>query len=278
MTILKNVLFFSLVIFMISCQEGEMPITDKPDDEVPSVTSLKIMAYNVHYCNPPSMASSFIDIDAVVNVINGEKPDLVALQEIDVNTNRSGNINQAQLLASKLHMRYFFAKAIDFQGGDYGVLILSKYPISETTTHRLPTQPGSGGEPRVLATAKITLPDGNAIRFGSTHLDAQTDDTNRRLQIDRLIEVSGEQNLPFIVGADLNAVPNSDVIGKFDAYFTRSCSACPPTFPAINPNRVIDYIAFKHPEDKFSVKSHYVVNEAYSSDHRPIVAIIEIKE
>jgi endonuclease/exonuclease/phosphatase family metal-dependent hydrolase len=39
-----------------------------------------------------------------------EDPDLIALQEVDVNTARSGKINQADIIARKLGMNFFFAK------------------------------------------------------------------------------------------------------------------------------------------------------------------------
>jgi len=269
------ILLFLAAIILSACQDRNEPDTIE-DGDTP-ITSLKVMSYNVHYCNPPSMPASFIDVDAIVNVINGEKPDLIALQEIDVNVNRSGNINQAQIIAGKLHMRYFFAKAIDYQGGDYGILILSRYPLSETAVHRLPTLAGSGGEPRVLATAKVTLPDGKTLRFGNTHLDAQPDHTNRNLQMDRILEIASGDDLPFIIGGDFNAVPNTEVINKLDAGFTRTCAICAPTIPVINPTRAIDFIAFRHPENKYSTSNHQVINETYASDHRPVVATIQLQ-
>ncbi|KEO71691.1 endonuclease/exonuclease/phosphatase family protein [Anditalea andensis] len=271
--------FILSVIWILSlwaCGEKNEPDVDAPDTGTSPVTSLKVMSYNVHYCNPPSMPANFIDVDAIVNVINGEKPDLVALQEIDVNVTRSGKINQAQLIAGKLHMRYFFAKAIDFQGGDYGVLILSRYPITETTVHRLPSEAGSGGEPRVLATAKVSLPDGRMLRFGNTHLDAQQDPVNRMLQMGRIMEWADKEELPVILAGDFNAVPGSETIRHLDTGFTRTCEICPPTIPVMHPTRAIDYIAYRHPQHLFRSESHRVLNETYASDHRPVVATIAI--
>ncbi|MBF9255707.1 endonuclease/exonuclease/phosphatase family protein [Pontibacter sp. 172403-2] len=235
------------------------------------------MSYNIHHCNPPAK-SDFIDVNAIVNVINAEKPDLLALQEVDVNTDRSGAVNQAQEIANKLHMHYFFGKAIDYQGGAYGVAILSKYPLTEAVVHQLPVKAGTNGEPRVLATAKVTLPDGAVIRFGSTHLDAQSDPANRRLQVDELTEIAAGESLPFIIAGDFNATPDSEVINRLDTQFKRTCQICAPTIPATNPGRAIDFIAYRHPANKFSVASHRVINEQYASDHRPVVAVINVEE
>lgn len=248
---------------------------EAPEKEVEAVRTLKVMSYNIHHCNPPS-EPNLLDVDAIQRVIRSESPDLVALQEVDVHTRRSGNVNQAQQLASKLGMRYYFAKAIDYQGGEYGVAILSKYPLLETVTHRLPTISGSGGEARVLATAKITLPDGQILRFGSTHLDAQADPANRKLQVEEINRLASSEQLPFIIAGDFNAVPNAEEIKKLDEVFTRTCQVCPPTMSATNPTRAIDFIVYRHPASKFNVGSHKVVHETYASDHRPVVALINI--
>ena len=60
----------------------------------PSGRVLKIMSYNIHIGNPPSKPG-IIDMKAIIKAIKIENPDLVALQEVDVNTARSGKINQA---------------------------------------------------------------------------------------------------------------------------------------------------------------------------------------
>ncbi|WP_299758664.1 endonuclease/exonuclease/phosphatase family protein [uncultured Pontibacter sp.] len=270
--------FVTGAAFLIaSCDKSSGPTdpapVDKPDDKEEIVASVKVMAYNIHHCNPPSKPN-IIDVAAIVDVIRAEKPDLLALQEVDVDTERSGAVNQAQEIANQLQMRYFFAKAIDYRGGEYGVAILSKYPLSETTAHQLPTKAGSGGEPRVLATAKVELPDGRFIRFGSTHLDAQSDPTNRQLQIEKISDIASKETLPFIIAGDFNATPGSVEINALDAIFKRSCKVCAPTIPATNPTKAIDFIAYAHPATKLSTISHKVVNEPYASDHRPVVAEI----
>lgn len=267
------------ILFLSSCGS-----TDSSNDLVPKETqedviknTITVMAYNIHHANPPSKPD-FIDIDAIVRVIKAQNPDVVALQEVDVNTSRSGSIDEAVEIATKLEMNYFFGKAIDYDGGEYGVAILSKYPITEEIVHKLPTEPSTNGEPRVLATAKITLPDGEAIRFGSTHLDAQKESVNRELQINKIVEIASDENLPFVIAGDFNATPDSEVIRVLDSHFKRTCRLCPPTIPVNEPTKAIDFIAYKHPDNKFTVESHKVINETYASDHLPIVAVINILE
>lgn len=267
---MKRLYFAFTLLMMCSCGVSREPaITSQKS----SSNELKIMSYNIHIGNPPSKPG-LIDMDAIIKAIRTENPDLVALQEVDVNTARSGKINQAEIIARKLGMNFFFAKAIDHDGGDYGVCILSKFPVSETKIHRLTTVAGTGGEPRVLATARIQLTKGKYIRFGSTHLDAQSKPINRDVQIEEIKELARQETLPFIIAGDFNAVPGSSVIDKLYQSFTISCQPCGPTFPVVKPERTIDYIGFRTAE-KFSMVSHKVVQEHYASDHLPVTAIIK---
>ncbi|SDE74173.1 Metal-dependent hydrolase, endonuclease/exonuclease/phosphatase family [Pricia antarctica] len=234
---------------------------------------LWIMAYNIHHANPPSTPDS-IDIPAIVRTIRAQNPDILALQEIDANTKRSGRGNQADIIADSLGMNVFFGKSIDFEGGEYGVAILSKFPISEGTVYRLPTASGTNGEKRILATVKIALPNNRFIRFGSTHLDSQKENTNRLLQIREIQRIASEDGLPMIIAGDFNAPPSSEVITILDQGFKRTCDTCQPTIPVDHPEKTIDFIAFR-PENSFKIINHKVINETYASDHLPIVALLE---
>lgn len=266
---MKKLLFLLLVLLSASCGmiRNQTGSTGQFSD-----SELKIMSYNIHIGNPPSKPG-LIDLEAIIKTIKAENPDLVSLQEVDVNTMRSGKINQAEIIARKLGMNFFFAKSIDHDGGDYGVCILSKFPISETKIHRLTTLAGSGGEPRVMATAKIQLKNGKYIRFGATHLDHLNNPSNREIQIEEINKIGSEESLPFIIAGDLNAVTESTVIQQLDKVFNRTCSQCQPTFPVVKPNRTIDFIAFKK-TDSFKTISHQVVQEHYASDHLPVVALL----
>lgn len=278
--------FLSIVLgvtFMVASCSGSSSSSGTTPDPTPEpveeevTETIKVMAYNIHHANPPSKPD-VIDLDAIVRVIEAQDPDLLALQEVDVNTGRSGPFNQAEEIAKALDMHFFFGKGIDYDGGEYGVAVLSKWPLSNEQVVRLPTQAGTGGEPRTLTTAMVTTPGGTQIRFGSTHLDAQGEDTNRLLQIEKIVEIGQQETSPFIIAGDFNAVPGSEVMNISDSHFERTCRLCPLTSSANNPVRTIDYIVYNHPEDKFKVKNHKAIDESYASDHRPIVAEIDILE
>src|SRR5690554_5403008 len=130
-------------------------------------SELRVMAYNIHHAQP--MGEDYIDLDGIARVIEQSGADLIALQEVDVDTERSGKGNQAEMLAQKLGMDFFFAKSIDYGGGDYGVAVLSRFPIIHQQIIPLP-HVNQGAEQRVLGLVRVKLPTGKEVNFASIHL------------------------------------------------------------------------------------------------------------
>src|SRR6476620_7354050 len=137
----------SLFLLFISCFLLSISYSQQTD-------SLRIITYNIHHAGPPTKPGT-IDIDAIVSTLKKYPSDLVALQEVDVNTKRSGNVNEAKLIAEGLGMQYYFAKAIDYDGGEYGIALLSKLPLENTKVLELPMDSAVKGEKRVLLSASI---------------------------------------------------------------------------------------------------------------------------
>ena len=236
--------------------------------------ALKVMTFNTHHCNPPSDAK-LIDVKGIAEAIKSGHPDLVALQEIDVNVGRSGNIDEAAQIAAIAEFKYYyFAKTIDLEGGQYGIAMLSKFPLSGTATHKLPSVEKSKGEPRVMATAVVNLPDGKKLTFASVHLDAYHKE-NRILQIKEVCRLAAASKMPFVIGGDFNAHEQSEVVKSLDGSFTRTCKNCPPTFDEEGASGAIDYLAFR-PSGSFKALSHKVLNTVHASDHFPVLAELQL--
>lgn len=235
--------------------------------------TLKVLTYNIHHANPPSRVN-YIDLPAVAKVIIDSKADLVGLQEIDVNTLRSGKqINQAAELGKLTGMHYYFAKGIDFQGGDYGIAILSRFPIIKAEKLALPMKPDVGGEDRVMALATIELWNGKQFIFANTHLDLKPE--NRILQANAIVNYLDKMQLPVIFCGDLNTSPGSEAMKVFDSHFKRSSIENGFTFPQNNPDREIDFILYK-PKERFKIISHKIISETYASDHLPLLVELEL--
>lgn len=227
--------------------------------------TLKVLTYNIHHANPLSKPG-VIDIKAIAKVISESGADLVGLQEVDVRTRRAGvDLDQAAELAKLTGMNFYFAKALDFEGGDYGSAILSKFPILHGETLPLPLE---GGEHRALGVVTIEPVRGTKILFATTHLDLKAQ--NRVLQVNYIKDYFGKKDLPTILCGDFNSMPDSVTIRDLDQMFQRSVIASGLTFPMNKPDREIDYVMVK-PAAKFSVKSHVVIPEEYASDHLPVL-------
>jgi endonuclease/exonuclease/phosphatase family metal-dependent hydrolase len=228
------------------------------------------MTYNVHHCNPPAI-KGLIDVCAIADVIISNKADIVFLQEIDVKTHRAKGMNQSLELSRLTGLQYSaFYKAIDIMGGEYGVVILSRFPLDSAVVYPL-WQKGES-EQRVLGISVATLPDDRKIRVACTHLDLSADIREKEIKQIELILSRGE--IPVILGGDFNAEPESKEMGIMFNRFTSSTKNFVATFPNINPNKTIDYL-FTRRIDKLRFISHKVITGIVASDHLPVVAEVE---
>lgn len=269
----KKTLFTSLPILFALLYWGFILQSSNAASHQQRIKTLKVMSYNIHHANPPSK-TDVIDLDAIAKVIKDENPDLVGLQEVDRLTKRSGNIDQAKLLAEKTGMHYQFFKAIDHDGGEYGVAILSRFPLSNGSKIELPQV--IKAESRILAKVEVKIDQKTTLVFANTHLDATRIDSNRVVQMKAILEELKTVKQPVFLVGDLNCVADATPIQLMDQQFVRSCiSDCAFTIPQDKPRKTIDYIALKNA--KWTVKSHVVIPETYASDHRPVIAVYQIK-
>lgn len=248
------------------CQK--VPIPEKVDQ-------LTVLSYNIHHSNPPSLPDS-IDLKAIAKVIIESEAEIVGLQEVDVFTKRSGSsIHMAKELAELAGFDYYyFSKGIDFQGGEYGTAIISKYPMSHTETIPLPGKEGT--EPRTLSLATINIGKGKSLLFANTHMDFSSDSL-ALAQAKAITETLQSSELPLILMGDMNSTPESPAIQLFETFLEQSCpDFCPPTIPVINPKKTIDFILYKKGMG-MNVVSHEVIPETYASDHLPVKAVFEIQ-
>ena len=224
------------------------------------------------------------DLDALAEVIRRQDPDFVTLNEVDVFTNRTGkDVHQARDLAAKLGMEWHFSKAIDRDGGEYGDAVLSKHPIIETRSYRLPCAASQPGEDRSLCVIRVEI-DGKDLYVASTHLDHLSGDASRLVQANEIRRIRDtELDGDLILAGDLNAIPSSNVIATMTAFLTNVGTIDQYTFPSENPTRKIDYILYA-PIGHFGVQNCTVVSRSDqqvdgvdASDHRPVVADIRFQ-
>ena len=79
---------------------------------------IRLMSYNIRNCMG---MDGITDYQRIANIIEKVAPDVLALQEVDSMTNRSNHHDVLVELAKRTAMYPIFAKAIDYDGGKYGI-------------------------------------------------------------------------------------------------------------------------------------------------------------
>ena len=220
---------------------------------------LQVMSYNVRHCAGMDMV---LDYDRTANVINGQQPDVVALQELDSMTGRSEQRYQLGELANRTVYYPVFGSAIDYDGGKYGVGILTRETPLSTKSIPLP-----GEEPRVLLVVEL-----KDYVMACTHLDLEEE--QRLASIPLIVEEAQRWQKPFILAGDWNDTPDSELLQEIKKSFT-ILSGNAPTFPADEPQECIDYVASYKGHPAETIKS-IVINEPTASDHRPLMVRLKL--
>lgn len=254
-----------VIISCTFCSSIPEPVQD------PEPLALKVMTYNIHHA---AGMDGVIDISRIADVIVSADPDLVSLQEVDRFVERTARADQARQLEELTGMYMAFGFAINYQGGDFGNVILSKYPLTNITMHPLPGDPG---EDRTLMEATIALPGySTPITFLATHLDTFTKPRTESIPLILDVLPATNDHL-YILAGDLNDGPGTPVMDSLAQRFTNAAPAHLFTFPSSNPDRQIDHILFTATEG-WSVILAEVIDEPVASDHAPLVAVFEFDQ
>lgn len=232
--------------------------------------TLKVVAYNIKHGRG---MDGKVDLKRIAEVLKRTEADLIALQEIDKNCTRSGKVDIAKELGTMLGMEHRFAKFMDYQGGEYGLAILSRFPIVASTRHPLP----DGAEPRCALEVQVRPPNLYAISFVCIHND-WTDDAIRVKQVRALMEA-----IPFspgrrlLLAGDFNAKRSEASMRLLSdaGWNILEKKGAANTFPSDVPKTEIDFLVLRG----FEVRSaeHRVIDERIASDHRPIEATFRLR-
>lgn len=229
------------------------------------------MTYNIHV---GVGMDKKLDLQRIADVINRERPDLVGLQEVDRGVKRTEGKDEIAELAALTRMDYAFAPNLDYQGGKYGVAILSRFPI-KSSVHRM-FENKREAERRGMLQIEVEV-DRQRLTFVTTHLDYQFED-GRLFETEQLLKNLADVKAPLIVVADLNDVPSGSAYQlmrtKFDdAWVASRAKGDGFSYPADKPAKRIDHIFYS--SKAMRAKKAWVV-ASLASDHIPVVADLEI--
>jgi endonuclease/exonuclease/phosphatase family metal-dependent hydrolase len=258
--------FRSLILLSLIFLFGSQVSAQAPD----SSRIIRVLTYNI--LHGKTLKGDF-DLDLIASVISKEKPDLVALQEVDYKTNRSKKYDLVTELGICTNMSPLFARAMYYDGGEYGEGILSNYTFLTTKNHPLPYTEGK--EPRAAAEVNVVIKSGDTIRFVGTHLDHEADGYNRFIQAQELDRAVRRDDVPTILVGDLNETPENRGMQFLFENWARSFDNDAFTFPSDQPIKKIDYVLF-YPAKRWRVLEKRVIDERIASDHRPVLVVLEL--
>lgn len=248
---------------------GHSPATaqDPPDHQ--QTDTLRVLVYNTHHGEG---TDGILDLERIGLLINEVAPDLVALQEIDRLAERTGFVDQPAEYGALTGLDPLFGSFMAFQGGHYGMAILSGLPVLDWTNHRLP----AGSEPRTALTARVQLPgSGRELVFSGIHF--YNTEEERLAQAETLMTLLSDETGLVILAGDFNSTPGSPVMDRLGTQWSIIPKEGPSfTFPSHDPAREIDFVLIR-PKEGFRVLEHRVLQETVASDHRPIFLVLEIQ-
>ena len=104
---------------------------------------ITVITYNIHH---GVGSDNKLDLEKIANVVKSENPDVVAFQEVDVNTKRTRRLDEPKILGDLSGFKSFFGKSIPYKGGEYGNAIIARDRNAVLINHF----PLPGKEPRSL--------------------------------------------------------------------------------------------------------------------------------
>ncbi|MBP0019325.1 MAG: endonuclease/exonuclease/phosphatase family protein [Cyanobacteria bacterium SBLK] len=319
--IVLSIPFLALVLFYFWASSGSYPqdkyaeiISEESDREQNNEKddTFAVVSYNLGYLSgltnntakPRTLEFFEKNLNAVIQALKPLKIDAIALQEIDLNSQRSFNINQVDKLARGLGMKNhaiavnwdknyvpfpYFPFSAHFGRLLSGQAILSCYPIQEHDRIVLekvvdnPFYYNAFYLDRLAQIVRLKVRDETVILI-NVHLEA-FDKPTRRKQTQFLQQLLAKyQEYPILLMGDFNSPPPSpehpqptisllldlrDLVPVVQS--DRLLSQEAKTFPADDPIAKIDYIFYSR--DRLELLEWRVVREArQASDHLPLMA------
>ena len=206
------------------------------------------------------------DLARVVELIDRWDPHVVALQEVDSRRDKSGE-NPFELLQRELGEHGIGAKSITTDDGDYGQMLISRWPLGDTTIHDI-SYPER--EPRRAIATTIATPHG-PLRMVATHLGLSTHE--RRGQAKTLLDIAGQGSATTIVVGDFN---DWFWVGSVRKALSQAFPGRTQfrTFPSFLPLLRLDRI-YCRPET--ALLATYTDRAArHISDHLPVIADVRV--
>ncbi len=170
-----------------------------PARKRPYMKHVTVATYNIchgHYAG--------YDWKRIADLLQEAGADVVGFQEIDMFTNRTGSLDTIAALTAATGFPYaLFIPAMDYDGGQYGTAILSRFPIADSGVIPLPS---AGYEPRAFGWVTVALEDGAPLTLLNTHLSYESH-AQQNIQFAYIADWMGKhlpEDTPAVLTGDFN--------------------------------------------------------------------------
>ncbi len=237
--------------------------------------SLKVMSYNIRHGEG---IDETLDLSRASAIISAVAPDLCGLQEIDHYCARTDSVDQTGYLAQQTHMTGTFGKFMDYQGGAYGMATLSGKPLISTNVLELPD---GIYEPRVAIIQEAAIAEDLSLLFVNVHFDwisGSQGDSSRLNQATTLVEYLDSLDKSVVITGDFNCTPDSPTMQYFYQHGFKFASKGTDSLSFQGGKKAeIDHVIYRSIAGQMiNLKNIRLLDEPIVSDHRPLVAVLEL--
>jgi endonuclease/exonuclease/phosphatase family metal-dependent hydrolase len=267
---------------------------------------IRVVTYNIHHGE--GLDKKF-DLGRISKVVMAEKPDIVALQEVDQGTKRASGVDQPAEFERLTGMKVVFGRNIPYDGGGYGTAVLTNLPVRSHKSVKLKSfykDTPQHKEQRGVQVLELGQKGEAGLCFMCTHLDFREPDDERMNSAGTINELAAKRDGELaIIAGDFNALPDSRPIGvlakkwkiagwsregremevrrgargddaktQASSGVNESARGAAVTFPANKPDHCIDYVMCR-PARRWKVVELRVLDEPMASDHRPVLAVLQ---
>ena len=226
--------------------------------------SLRVMSYNVRNCRG---MDEVVDYQRVADIMNRVDPDVIAVQELDSASVRSNGVFALKELADRTRMYYTYGPSIDYQGGKYGIGILSK---EKPLSYWMLPLPGRE-ERRLLLVAEF-----KEYVMCCSHFSLTKED--QVLSVPIILDALKDIRKPLFLAGDMNSIQGSPTQNALQEKFMPLNNYKDNTIPGQSPNRCIDFIYGFDNGNQYSVLRRQVLyDEPIASDHLPLFVDVRLK-
>lgn len=257
------------------------------EQPVRSPGSIRIVVWNIE---------RGLQLPSVIEFLRQANPDVVLLQEVDLNARRTQHLDVAREIAQKLKMNYVFGREFEelTQGSPtspayHGQATLSRWPLSNARLMRFHEQSNFwhprwylprmellqqrlGG--RMALVCEVNVPGQKLVAY-NLHLESRGNDDLRRAQLVEVLDDTQRYlaEAPLIVAGDMNFDVSQGRASESvrDAQFRNDLAegAPVPTAPSsfLRHGRPIDWILTRGPVQDAEARVYRSVD---ASDHFPL--------